>query len=1443
MEGDKTHIPVDRRFSNPSEEELRDYDYQRYLEPYYASKTSNWDDILSCKRAIILGEGRSGKTHEFKQQAARLSAEGRCSVFIPLERLHDSTIEDAISPTEEKALEDWLNLQSEDKAWFFLDAVDELKLRDGSFRSALRKLGRKIEGKSNLAHLIVSCRPADWRHQIGATYLHELFPLTVEKEVVAAPSPKEFFRSTLTRANADDQNQQKEKLVETETALAVYALLPLTRSQIVEFAETLDTDLSKDFEEQIEKTETWSLFQTPSDIIDGIALMRTQGRLGSLEEQKRAGISHKLRERVDRPGTPCLSDSRALNGAERLALALTLTKRRTLQVDRTEQSDTALCVADVLTDWTTSEQQELLSRPLFDPSGVNAVRFHHRSTSEFLTAQRLSNKIKKGLPWRELKPLLFSDLWGERVIKPYIEPIAAWLALWHKEVLVEVRSRKPQILFQQGLPYSMPVSMRADLLSHFVDKYSDSDWRSVGVSVQDARRLGHTDLAPTIRNLWQRGKTGSDTLKLLLKLILFTPIPDCVDLGFEVALDDNAEHRHRIYAARIVLELGTKDDKKCLGAEILAGDWGDEPILALIPYLLPDALNPHSFVELVCKTQESTNTVYELNYYLYHTLKKAELPAAAVRELTHAFACNIWDNRLESAKTYYAHSKYGNFTDAVLSGCAREAESQKDQLPVDWVWDVMIALHFGERKQSIIAADDVKIITERMKSDPELRPRFFWATFDLSIALDGERDAWGRYHSTDYEGYLGGITESDYPWLFKAMEDRSMPDRRGVAFYAVVLCWISKRDHATGSLIRRAISDLPDLVTEYDKFANPPKTSTHDKHQHESAKWKQKQERDEAIRIAEWDEWRLELEADPAAAFVGSAKEHNLYNFFTWMRMATSSHTSWGGWSEDTLRNTFSEALINQLKPALSGYWRKDDTKTWSEKEKKNSTSGRSINALSALKSETMVNGWADQLSTKEAQLATKLSMIELNGFADFLPTLARSHKVAVSYVITEELKVQIKNLSEVESVPLLDDLHYLDAPELKTAIAHWLIDALDLFPIEFNDGTSEALARAVDLIVEFTEPDERQNVVRLVQKRLDKCLSLSAEQAAWLRAFSVLVPQAGCRRLIETISSYSSPTEVEFGYTLLGKIFGDRHDLGTKPKLTNIAESERATLVADLVDLAYHVAHPTTDIIRNGAYRAGSRDFAQDARSYLFERLAEMKCPETHRAFARFSSSPKFAHMKSRLLEMQTELAASASEPQAMPIEHVIRFDQEGRLTPMNTEMLHETMLNRLSDYEHFLQHSEFSNRKTLRLVEQEAELRKNISNWLNDHSRDMYRVNQESVKVNENRTDIRLSATAVDLESAIELKLDDSKSRWSGADLEKALRDQLVGKYLSHERCRSGCLLIVQREKRRWQHPESGKKMYFRQLVAWLQELAAAIVTNRPEVRVSVFGLDVSE
>ena len=209
----------------------------------------------------------------------------------------------------------------------------------------------------------------------------------------------------------------------------------------------------------------------------------------------------------------------------------------------------------------------------------------------------------------------------------------------------------------------------------------------------------------------------------------------------------------------------------------------------------------------------------------------------------------------------------------------------------------------------------------------------------------------------------------------------------------------------------------------------------------------------------------------------------------------------------------------------------------------------------------------------------------------------------------------------------------------------------------------------------------------------------------------------------------------------------------------------------------------------------------------------------------------------------MQTELAASASEPKAMLINHVNQFDQKGMLTPVNTEMLHEMMLNRLSDYEHSLHHSEFSIRNTLRLVEQETELRRNIAKMFNDTSRDMYRVNQEAVKVNENRTDIRLTATAVDLESVIELKLDDSKNRWSGRKLEEALQDQLVGKYLSHERCRSGCLLIVQREKRRWEHPISGMKMDFYQLIFWLQELAIEIVTERPEIMISVFGLDISE
>ncbi len=94
----------------------------------------------------------------------------------------------------------------------------------------------------------------------------------------------------------------------------------------------------------------------------------------------------------------------------------------------------------------------------------------------------------------------------------------------------------------------------------------------------------------------------------------------------------------------------------------------------------------------------------------------------------------------------------------------------------------------------------------------------------------------------------------------------------------------------------------------------------------------------------------------------------------------------------------------------------------------------------------------------------------------------------------------------------------------------------------------------------------------------------------------------------------------------------------------------------------------------------------------------------------------------------------------------------------------------------------------------------------------------------------------------AAIELKLDDTRNKWSGTQLREALVDQLVNRYLNHERCQVSCVLICMREMRRWEHPDTGERMDLRTTVVWLQGIAEQIMEERPELLISVKGIDYS-
>jgi len=1220
-------------------------------------------------------------------------------------------------------------------------------------------------------------------------------------------------------------------------------MLPLTPDQTIEFADQYDLENAQGLREKIEKSEAWHFFQTPADIMDGMALMRENGELGTLEEQISSGIDYKLREHPDRKGEQLLSLEKARSGAERLALALSLMKRRSLALEKTSPDDEQLDAGDILSDWTAPEQRELLRRGLFDFSGINTVQFHHRSTHEFLAAKRLKKLISKGLPFSVVKQLLFRDIFGERVVIPSMEPVAAWLALWNQYILAEVKQRMPELLFRQGLPASLPIVARENILRCFVSSYEGDGVHGVGVSYNDVARLGHDDLSPVVEELWSKAYSGYGTRELLLQLIRLTPLPACAHLSYEAAFDTNLPIYHRVYACLGVLAAGILEQKRKLGQALLNEQWPTKLVYSVIPELYPKSLSIDEIVALAKQAKETPNTVHGLGFALYSLIHREEVGIDQARSLREAFSKEVWEKRRADCKLYESHSEFDHFTDAILAACARDTDISSLEEISDWAWSAAIALHFGERKQSIIARKDTESICSRIKEDVRLREAYFWASLSLADELEPARKPRLRYvQEVGYDSILGSITIADIPWLFTALEETAQEDRRPVAFFALMDVWRATGDNEISDGVRSRISDMPELIEEYEIYMNPPPANQPSEYDQEHEEWKKKQERKEKKRLAGWETWRREIQSDPEGMLADDRQENTLWNLFQWLRQDKDASNYWVYWDAKKIREAFSDKFLQLLRPSLSGFWRGVQPKLRSEREAENRNSYPIIwlQALMAVACEAEDPDWADKLTEHDAKLAARISMLELNGFATYFPALEKAKPEAVREVIIEELAVQISLMPECGDCPLLHDLYVYGTDKIKKEAAEFLGKALANWPCEMTNQTRDALGYSVGLIAGFGSDATVKAASSHAAHHLKRPDLTIEDKAAWLRALMALDIADGCCHILQATTDLEDETDATDAVLIFGTVFGDRYHAGSRPNFSSIPIEKRSDILFQLVIRAFEVVHPSSDIRHDGVYSPGARDHAEGARSLLFEQLVELGGQQTHDKLLRLAGMDNFAGMKDRLRQKAVEVAEKESEPTPMLLEVFRSLDNEQNLIPSDNRTIHNVMLNRLEDFFHSVKESEFSNRKTLQLVKEEPELRRNIAGWLNDHSCSAYTVNQEAVKVEEKRTDIRLTSSCKDIETTIELKLDDKSNRWSGSQLEKALRNQLVGQYLSHERCRSGCLLICMREHRKWKNPYTGKPMNLTEIVSWLQGIANEIMEENPELLVAVRGLD---
>src|SRR5690606_2968725 len=101
---------------------------------------------------------------------------------------------------------------------------------------------------------------------------------------------------------------------------------------------------------------------------------------------------------------------------------------------------------------------------------------------------------------RTLQRLLFvTSPVGLKLVRPTMQPVAAWLASLLDPIRNEVLQRDPSILLRFGDPGALQPAMRVQALELYAQRYGSGGWRGMHVPALQARRLASPELAPTIR--------------------------------------------------------------------------------------------------------------------------------------------------------------------------------------------------------------------------------------------------------------------------------------------------------------------------------------------------------------------------------------------------------------------------------------------------------------------------------------------------------------------------------------------------------------------------------------------------------------------------------------------------------------------------------------------------------------------------------------------------------------------------------------------------------------------------------------------------------------------------------------------------------------------------------------------------------------------------------
>ena len=1450
-------IDVERRFHELTDQEIDALENLATWSEHLPSLTIGWPELLKHHRTILLAEAGAGKTAEMSHQAKRLTDKGEFAFFITLEYLDREPIDDILSTDEMKRFEQW-RATVDAPAWFFLDAVDELKLTRGKLDRALLRLSRALDGRLNRARIIVSCRPGDWRPRRDAEMVRNRLPVPPMGTRVSSEPSEEMFMEGLrheygrtTSAATDEGHQDAYR-----SALRTFMMVAMSDKQIERFARQRGARDVGGFLAAVRRHDAWIFARRPLDLVALVETWKRHGALGTRAEQHETNVAAKLRDDPDRPDNDVLSEAKARAGAECLAFALALTRTRSIRSPEQEGDvdgvDGVLNPDDVLPDWSPAERKALLRRGLFDPATYGRVRFHHRSTQEYLAAWRLRSLREQGMSTKAVCRLLFATCYGVDVVLPSMRPIAAWLALWNDIVGKFLMKREPEALLLYGDPESLEVAVRARIVREFVSMYGSGGGRGLNIPIQEVRRLADPELAPTIRECWQAG-TSDDVRELLLEMIWQGAVKGCADLAREVALDESSTPYDRVVAIRALVKCNCHADVAQIATEVLdgPGDWPDRVVHGVAADLFPRFVTAEQLVALMERTEEPRQSVGGFEWVSQQIAEAVEPLSAAAVGLRNGLADLVRRGRLPGTGLYSLRSRFDYLAPALATLCERQLAALGERPGGALIRAIVVASRFGAIRDGDLSGsrwESIDRVKTRMSADPVLRRDAYWCEWAFVDEIRSTDNGRRRFQDVMESRVIDDLSHEDRHWLLGDLADRGQWARRAVALHALIFLWWRKGRHeAELNEIRERVGDDQELGRILAEETAPAEA---DKRMEEREGQRQARrsagELVENRRLEGWRNWRSELMANPANAFSGTERNGTISNIWRFLNAVDGKRSRYDVWDKSALVDAFGSATADRAEEAFRGLWRSTRPATWSERvaNERSRLPESWIVGLAGVSAEAATAGWSRRLPPEDLDTATRYAMIEMNGFAPFISDLVESHPEEVAKVVGGEARAAVAEGGAYDHLPVLHNLSH-ENEELQRLCVPYVLEALRQWPSVIDSEAGGRWSRHLEQVVRILEAADERAVRETIAEECGKRYRDDTGgplAVVWLKGLFRFDAAEGARQLVAEAERGRACSDPEIGNRVieaLAVLFGE-----DDPVVLRVVDpAEHADLLGRLVRLAYTSVNPDEDRVHEGVYTPNTRDNTERARSKLFQWMCDTPGPEAWSALVDIAEEDEFRSLRDRVRLLARERAAMDAEFPAFDSRAVVALGKRHEVPPNDGNGLFAVMMDRLGDLAHDLAHDDFSDRRSVQSISDEREMQRSLSRRLKEQARAAYRVMREEEVADGKRTDIRLATVgSLDHRVVMEVKIAD---KWRVTDLAEAVRKQLVDKYLRHESCTGGCMLLTYHgEKHWWVHPDGKKRLSFGDVVGLLEGKGRALETERQNrIRVAVFGLDLTD